>query len=191
MAITKRISGDYRIINRDPVIGSGNVTITTNTLFVDGNLIIGGNSTQVTRTNTLIENNYITLNQGDAGPGITLGTAGIEINRSGGAANVALRYNDTLGVWQVSLGSAPNTFSNLATGSSGAIATIGQDTLPQLGGNLNISNYSIYSNVSGVQLYSVTQPGGGGTGITVTNSQYGNVELMSETKGIVYSIIFG
>ena len=60
-----------------------------------------------------------------------------------------------------------------------------------LGGNLNIMNHSIYSNVSGVQLWSVSAPGAGGTGVTVTNAQYGNVELINKTKSIVYSIIFG
>ena len=59
------------------------------------------------------------------------------------------------------------------------------------GGNLNISSHGIYSNISGVQLYSVSAPGGGGTGLTVTNSSYANVEIMSKTKSIVYSIIFG
>ena len=35
------------------------------------------------------------------------------------------------------------------------------------------------------------RPGGGGTGLTVTNSTYANVELMSKTKSIIYSIMFG
>ena len=83
--------------------------------------------------------------------------------------------------------------SNVATATTTAnfLTSVSQDSAPSLGGNLNITSNGIYSSVSGSQLYSVTKPGGGGTGFTVTNSQYGNVELMSSTKSIVYSIIFG
>ena len=57
-------------------------------LRVLGNLTIVGDTTTITTTNTLIQDNTITLNSGQPVSGITLGTAGIEIDR-GPSTNTA------------------------------------------------------------------------------------------------------
>ena len=110
------------------------------------------------------------------------------------ALPISITWNETVGAWQISeVVNGSYYTANIATSTSTGtfLSNVVQDAAPMLGGNLNIYNHSIYSNVSGVQLWSVTAPGGGGTGVTVTNTQYGNVELINKTKSIVYSIIFG
>jgi hypothetical protein len=120
--------------------------------------------------------------------------AAIQVARGSGNANAAITWNETIRVWQITeyVNGSINT-SNIATGTttSGFISSVSQDPAPTLGGNLNILSNSIYSSVNGSQLFSTTQPGGGGTGLTVTNSQYTNVELINQTKSMIYSIIFG
>lgn len=190
MSTFKRISGDYTVqsVNTTDriIINSGNV-------FIEGNLWVSGNTQTISATNTEITNNVLTLNAGTSTPN-PMGAAIVVSRGTSGQANAQIAWNETIGAWQVSeVVNGSYYTANVATTTTmgSLLGAVSQDTSPSLGGNLNISGYSIYSNVSGVQIWSVNQPGGGGTGLTVTNSQYGNVELMSETKGIVYSIIFG
>jgi hypothetical protein len=42
----------------------------------------------------------ITLNKGEIGAGVTLGQAGLEVDR-GSLANVRLRWNETFDTWQI------------------------------------------------------------------------------------------
>jgi hypothetical protein len=189
MSTYKRISGDYTIqsVNTGDriILNSGNV-------YIEGNLSVSGNTQTFTSNNSSITNNIITLNAGATSPN-PFG-AQIIVNRGTGQSNAAIAWNETVGAWQISeVVNGSYYTANIATsiGTQNFISNVSQDTTPSLGGNLNIGSYSIYSNVSGSQMYSTTAPGGGGTGITVTNSRYANVELMSKTKSIVYSIIFG
>jgi hypothetical protein len=41
MSVTKRILGDFNITNKD--IYGANVVVSTHTLFVQGNMVVGGN----------------------------------------------------------------------------------------------------------------------------------------------------
>jgi len=58
---------------------------------VEGNLTVLGTTTSITTTNTTIKDNTITLNDGQATPGIDAGSAGIEIDR-GPTNNLATWY---------------------------------------------------------------------------------------------------
>jgi len=190
MSTYKRIAGDYTIqsVNTGDriIINSGNV-------YIEGNLWVSGNTQTYTSNNSSITNHIITLNAGVASPNPA--GASIVVSRgTSGQANAAISWNETVGAWQISeVVNGSYYTANIATsiGTQNFISNVVQDTAPMLGGNLNIYNHSIYSNISGVQLWSVSSPGAGGTGLTVTNSTYANVELMSKTKSIVYSIIFG
>jgi hypothetical protein len=191
MSTYKRISGDYTIQSVNP---TDRIYINSGSVFIEGNLWVSGNTQTVSSTNSEITNNIITLNAGATTPNPY--GASINVTRGPSSSNAAIIWNETLQVWQLTeVNPVTNTYTtaNIATGSTtaGLLSNIAQDTTPSLGGNLNLYNHSIYSNVSGVQIWSVTQPGGGGTGVTVTNSQYGNVELINKTKSIVYSIVFG
>jgi len=168
MSTFKRISGDYTIQS----VNSGDrVIINSGNVYIEGNLWVSGNTQTYTSNNASITNNIITLNAGAVTP--NPGGASIVVSRgTSGQANAAITWNETVGAWQISevLNGSYYT-ANIATsvGTQSFISNISQDTTPLLGGNLNISNHSIYSNVSGVQLWSVGSPGGGGTGLTVTN----------------------
>jgi hypothetical protein len=101
LSTIKRINGDYTIINRDSSLSStGNVTISTNILYVDGNLVVGGNATAIHKTDLYITDNIITLNQGETGAGVTLNTSGISINR-GSLANVQVEWNESKKYWEL------------------------------------------------------------------------------------------
>lgn len=75
-----RVNGDYNIKVKD----GSKITLDTGsagTVRVTGNLIIDGTSTSIDTTSLQIEDNIITLNKGEVGPGVTKGYSGIEIDR--------------------------------------------------------------------------------------------------------------
>jgi hypothetical protein len=190
MSTFKRISGDYTI---QSVNASDRIYINSGNVYIEGNLWVSGNTQTVSANNTSITNNIITLNAGTTTPN-PAGASIIVSRGTSGQANAAISWNETVGAWQIGeIVNGSYYTANIATSTSTGsfLANVIQDTNPALGGNLNMYNHSIYSNVSGVQLWSVSAPAAGGTGLTVTNSTYANVELMSKTKSIVYSIIFG
>lgn len=190
MASYKRIGGNYTIES----IG-GNVTIV-------GNLIVTGNSTSVTSTNTSVADSIITLNKGETGSGVSSVYSGLEIDR-GSAANVQLRWNESVTNWQLTTNGT--TFSNISTLSAGGGLT--------LIANLDMLTYSIYSSSNGnirfddnIAIQNTTvappaytgynivyaqTPGGGGSGLYVTNTTTAAQELATQSAAIKYSIIFG
>ena len=96
MAAFKRLNSDLTITNKiNPL---ANITLSTNTVFIDGNLIVGGNSTSVNKTDMSITDNIINLNSGETGSGVTLLYSGINVDR-GLAPNVAIVWDEPLGVW--------------------------------------------------------------------------------------------
>jgi hypothetical protein len=118
MATVKSLNTDYNITNKiNPV---ANVTISTNTVFIDGNLFVGGNSTNVYKTNLNITDNIIVLNDGEPGPGVSLNTSGIEVDR-GSLANVAILWNESLGAW--TLTNDGSTYEAIQTGSATSVTS--------------------------------------------------------------------
>ena len=109
MSSTKRVSGDYDIY-------ADNVNI-------NGNLTIIGTQTSVESTNSTVKDNIIVLNQGEAGAGVTLGTAGIQIDR-GSNPDVLLRYNEASDQWEFTNDGSTYT----AIGGAGAASAAGADT---------------------------------------------------------------
>ena len=190
MASYKRIGGNYTIES----IG-GNVTIV-------GNLVVTGNSTSVTSTNTSVADSIITLNKGESGSGVTSVYSGLEIDR-GSAANVQLRWNESVTNWQITKDGT--NFANISTLSTGGGLT--------LIANLDMLTYSIYSSttgnvkfdsnlaiqnttgtptaVSGYNTVYAQTPSGGGSGLYVTNTTTTAQELATASAAIKYSIIFG
>jgi len=74
-------NGDYKLKVQD----GGEITLDTGlnqgTVIITGNLLVAGTQTTLNTTDTDIEDNIITLNSGETGTGITLGTSGIQIDR--------------------------------------------------------------------------------------------------------------
>ena len=184
MSTVKRISGDYTIqsINSD-----SNVMVQTHTLNVVGNLLVSGDLTSVTSGNLAITDNTILLNQGETGAGVTLVYSGIEIDR-GTEATVSLRWDESEGAWQATEDGTTWKFLLQSNVGSGGLTSLVDDTAPTLGGNLNITNYTIYDTNSAVVFYADTV-GSGTTGLYVDNNTNQNKELISKTRALVYSLI--
>jgi hypothetical protein len=118
MAVVKSLNDDYTITNK--IKPSANITLSTNTVYIQGNLYVGGNATAITKTDLNITDNIITVNAGETGPGVTLNTAGINVDR-GSLANVAILGNETLGAW--TLTNDGSTYESIQTGSATAVTS--------------------------------------------------------------------
>jgi hypothetical protein len=184
MSVTKRILGDFNISNKD-VFGA-NITISTHTLTIDGNLLVG-NITNATVTNTSVEDNIIVLNRGETGAGVTMGNAGIEIDR-GSLTNVRLTFNENIDRWQLTNNGI--TYANITSGAASAIGSVSEDLAPSLGGNLNITTKTLYDTVANVEIQA-NAAGMGGSGIYAhaVNLPGPGEELITKNRALVYSII--
>lgn len=185
MSVTKRISGDYQITNKDTT--NANVTVSTHTLFVQGNMVVGGNTTVVTKTDTDITDNIITLNKGETGAGVSLVYSGIEVDR-GSLNDVGLRFNENTDQWELTTNGT--TWANITSGSTTAIANVAGDPNPQLGGNLNISTKTLYDTAANVEIQA-NAAGMGGSGVythPIAVAGPGQ-ELITKNRALVYSII--
>jgi hypothetical protein len=185
MSLTKRIIGDYQITNKDTY--GANVTVSTHTLFVQGNMVVGGNTSVVTKTDTEITDNTILLNKGETGAGITSVFSGIDIDR-GSLNDVGIRYNENVDSWQLTNDGI--TYANITSGSASAIGNVFQDPAPRLGGNLNISTKTLYDTVANVEIQA-NAAGMGGTGIYTHPLAVAGPgeELITKNRALVYSII--
>jgi hypothetical protein len=206
MTVYKRANSDFVITNKNTYLA--NTTIATHTLFVDGNLLVGGNTTMVYKTDMNVTDNMIVLNSGETGSGVTLDYAGIEVDR-GLLANTALRWNEIVDRWQISIDGI--TYGNLVTSSGSGAFQIEIDTAPILGGPLQTNAYPILSGnsypvafdsnlavkytttapdtVAGYDVIYAQTPGTGGSGLYVTNTTIQNKELATQRRSIVYSLV--
>jgi len=113
-----RVNGDYNIragdgakitLDTGPAVSGGLVLIT-------GNLVVEGDTVNVSTTNLAIEDNIISLNTGEVGPGVTLTYSGIEIERGNTSSitpqnNASFLYDESTDSWILAHGSAPGPFN--------------------------------------------------------------------------------
>lgn len=206
MPAVKNLNSDYTITNK--VSPLANIILATNTVFVQGNLVVGGNATSVSKTDMNITDNIIVLNKGEAGTGVTLGTAGISVDR-GLAANVQVVWNESYKKWTLS--NDGTTYANISTSTGSGAVALADDPAPQLSGNLDTLNRSIFSsntayvrfadnvaiNVTSVVPTAITAntvlsaqtPDLGQSGLYTTTVTYGNNELITKKKAVWYSLI--
>lgn len=118
MSVVKSLNDDYIITNK--ISPNANITLSTHTVYVQGNLVVGGNATAVTETDLNITDRIITVNAGETGPGVTQNTAGLEVDR-GSLANVSIVWNETVGKW--TLTNDGITFDPIQTGSTTAVTS--------------------------------------------------------------------
>lgn len=212
MASVQNLNSDLLITNK--INPAADITLATRTVFIDGNLQVGGNTTTVTKVELEVSDNIITLNKGGGGAsGVVLGTAGVEVDRKNssgvGLANVAIRWNETFDKWQIT--NDGTTYGNITTSSGTAAVAIIDDPAPQLGGNLDVLARTIFSSntaqvtfdsnlaikntalipsaIAGYNVVYTQAPNSGGSGIFVTNTTNSNRELASSRKAIVYSLV--
>ena len=129
-----QVSGDYNIksgegatITLDTGAGVGNTIIT-------GNLIVEGDTVNVSVEQLEVQDNIITVNYGETGSGVTLRYAGIEVER-GSLENVSLLWDENDATWNLKEGAGYNTsklrlkeiLTNPAT-DSGDLTLIGTGT---------------------------------------------------------------
>jgi len=97
---------DVGVTEGNTVYATGNLNLNSssgsvivgNDLIVSGNLTVSGTSTTVNVSDMQIEDNIILLNRLESGSGVTLGTAGIEVER-GSATNVQWVYDESNDWW--------------------------------------------------------------------------------------------
>jgi hypothetical protein len=186
MAQNTNIRGDWNINSIGP---TDKINITSSAVTINGNLFVTGNSQTIVSTDSAITDHLIVLNNGlGTSPPNPLG-ANIIVDR-GSSANVSLAWNETVRQWQIT--NDGSTYSNIATvaGSGSSLTAIVQDTNPTLGGNLNITGYTIYDTNYTITHYAGT-PGGGKSGLYVDNTNGTRLELATKSASIAYSIIFG
>lgn len=178
-----------------------NYTIDTSDVFITGNLNVAGVYNTTTVTNTNVQDRDITLNVGEelwgVGGNASPTTSGLNIDR-GLQANVAIRWNESTDVWELTTdGSSYSTI--LTSGGGGGLTEIVQDTTPQLGGNLETNGFYVQfdqdmpvpSTVSGKTLLIGNVVAGGGSGLYAMSNETPNLadELVTKTKAIVFSLI--
>jgi hypothetical protein len=178
MSRTLRVTGDYTVeaANSDITFDSDNVVVT-------GNLLVSGTTTTVNTTDTLIEDNIITLNRGELGAGVTLGTAGIEIDR-GSLDDAKLVWNETLNQFEVKVGSGnANIFAGtlkgtyLQLGSSTTInAILDEDNFASDSATAVATQQSTKAYISSqLVLFSPKSIGEGNSNVTVDDTGLGTV----------------
>jgi len=113
-----RVNGDYNIragdgakitLDTGPAASGGSVRVT-------GNLVVEGDTFNISTTNLTIEDNIISLNTGEVGPGVSLIYSGIEIERGNTSSitpqnNASLLYDESTDAWILAHGSAPGPFN--------------------------------------------------------------------------------
>lgn len=111
-------NGDYNIkvgdgkkivLDTGPAAAGGSVVVT-------GDLVVGGETLTVAAVNLNITDNIIYLNDGEAGPGVTLVYSGIEIDRgdtvgSPVEGNASLVYDENTDAWIIAHGTSPGPFN--------------------------------------------------------------------------------
>lgn len=206
MAIIKTTNSDYVI--QAPESGS-NITLRSDTIYVHGNLTITGSQTSINTGTIDLADNKIVLNSDWPIASPPTEDAGIIVNR-GTEANVEIMYNEALNVWQLT--NNGSTYSNIAAVSgTGFITAVVDDLTPELGGNLDVLTYEIFSsqdhvkfdgnvqinytnvqptaNVANATLLYTAAPNGGTTGLYVVNSEVAQEELITKTRSFGFSLI--
>ena len=208
MATYKRIDGDYAITTLN---SADNVTITTHTLEVVGNLDVSGNLTYINVTELNIQDPFILLNASNTGSYAS--NSGV-LTHTAASTFAGIRYNATATQWEISSSTdttgLSGTWSAIATGNA---TVAGSNTQVQFndggsfGGNANltfdkaVSKLTVQgqmvlgnigttpsSTANAAALYNNVE-GSGGTGVYVKSSTVDD-ELVSKSAAIVFAIIF-
>lgn len=117
-----QVNGDYNIKTADgakitldtgPIASGGSVRVT-------GDLIVEGETLSVAATNLNITDNIITINNGEAGPGVTLLYSGLEVDRGNTSSvdpstepqnNSSFLWDEANNTWIIAQGTSPGPFN--------------------------------------------------------------------------------
>ncbi len=78
-------------------IGNNSLAIAdaASTVIINGNLVVSGTTTTLDAENVSVKDRVITINSGDAGPGVTGGSAGIEVYRGPTTPKYTFTYEES------------------------------------------------------------------------------------------------
>jgi hypothetical protein len=200
MATVKKLNSSY--------------TIDTTDVVITGNLTVAGTYDTQNVTNTNVVDKNLTLNVGEAGNGVGpagAGTAGLIIDR-GNLANVELRWNDATDTWQIT--SDGSSYANIMSSTTGATAltNLVDDLSPELGGNLDVRTFSIFTSnvatnitfagnlqlnntlvapslVANATVVYADTPQAGTSGVYVINGAAANQELITKARSFGFSLL--
>lgn len=182
-----RFSGDYAITAAS---ATGNVIVTAHTTTIIGNLNVVGDISEV--SNSSLSDNFITLNAGETGAGVHLGTAGLEVAR-GTLATTAIRWNENSinGNPRWELSNDGFTWGGISTlSATGTQFSLVEDLDPKLGANLDTMGQSIFSSnnevvVFGLSAGNLVPAGTWGSGIAIHNTPV--VPSAKPTHTVIYT----
>lgn len=208
MATYKRIDGDYAITTLNSV---DNVTITTHTVEIVGNLDVSGNLTYINVTELNIQDPFILLNASNTGSYAS--NSGV-LTHTSVSTFAGIRYNATATQWEISSSTdttgLTGTWSAIATGNAtvgGANTEVQFNDGGSFGGNANLTfdkavskltvlGHMVLGNIGTTPIATANAAalynkavGSGGTGVYVKSSTVDD-ELVSKSAAIVFAIIF-
>ena len=154
-ALTRLTSATQVTITAPTVATVGDQTISGN-LTVTGNFTVAGTPTTVNSTVLTVKDNIITVNKGEAGSGVTLRYAGLDVDR-GDLARQRLLWDETSGKWVAGPTSqevALATESYVTTAISGKANTSSLATVATSGSYADLTNKPTYATVASTGAYS-------------------------------------
>ena len=213
MNTKKRIDGDYYI---ETINTEDRVYINTNTMEVDGNLVVSGNITYINTEVLDVKDPFIVTNSSNTATYAS--NAGLLTHKTA-STFAGIRYNTTDNKWEISTSTSETgetgTWNEIGTAEAGNVA--GANTQVQFnnegnfGASANLTftdtnQLNIAGNVNlttGLQLADSAAPGSvanttvlygnvagsGGTGVYFVDGSTAD-ELVSKSKAIVFGIIF-
>ena len=213
MNTKKRIDGDYYI---ETINTEDRVYINTNTMEVDGNLVVSGNITYINTEVLDVKDPFIVTNSSNTATYAS--NAGLLTHKTA-STFAGIRYNTTDNKWELSTSTSETgetgTWDEIGTAAAGSVA--GANTQVQFnnegnfGASANLTftdtnQLNIAGNVNlttGLQLADSSAPGSvanttvlygnvsgsGGTGLYFVDGSTAD-ELVSKSKAIVFGIIF-
>jgi len=213
MNTKKRIDGDYYI---ETINTEDRVYINTNTMEVDGNLVVSGNITYINTEVLDVKDPFIVTNSSNTATYAS--NAGLLTHKTA-STFAGIRYNTTDNKWEISTSTSETgetgTWNEIGTAEAGNVA--GANTQVQFndegsfGASANFtftdtSQLNVAGNINltaGLQLADSSSPGSvanttvlygnvagsGGTGVYFVDGSTED-ELVSKSKAIVFGIIF-
>jgi len=102
---------------------------------ISGNLLVEGETTTVESSTLTVQDNIIVVNQGETGDGVTIGSAGLEVNR-GNLANAQMVFDESIDSFVFKFDDPADTLSQIRTGS----VNFGTRSIDQNGNVLRIDD---------------------------------------------------
>ena len=154
---------------------------TTSDATINGNLTVNGTVTSLSTNNTTIDDNVITLNKGETGNGVSLGTSGLEVDRGTAGSNATILWTESSNAWVFKLGtdkadvSLGNLFVSANANIAGNVNVIGNLTADTFTGNLsgNVQGGNIKGNLEA--------PG------NTTEMLFNDANVVKSTPGVTYN----